>query len=163
MAGELTTDALRGLVLTLAADRRVWEPRVRHSPTRRIFEQLLDDPAFEAWLICWMPGHDTGFHDHDVSAGAVTVVGGQVREERLLLGGGVSSAVYGPGEVFDFSSLDIHRVTHVGTAPAVTLHAYSPPLTRMGSYEEGEGGVLLRHARPAGEELRPVGAGRLAA
>ena len=57
----------------------------------------------------------------------------------------------------------IHRVLHAGGRPSVTLHAYSPPLTRMGAYEEGEGGILLRHAQPAGEELRPVGAGRLAA
>ena len=28
------------------------------------------------WLICWMDGHDTGFHDHDGAAGAVAVVAG---------------------------------------------------------------------------------------
>jgi hypothetical protein len=55
------------------------------------------------------------------------------------------------------------KTTRRPAGPAVTLHAYAPPLRRMGAYEEGPGGVLLRHARPAGEELKPVGEGRLAA
>ena len=56
---------------------------------------------------------------------------------------------YVPGDVFDFSPVDIHRVTHAGTTPATTLHAYSPPLRRMGAYLVQPG----RHARapPAGQ------------
>ena len=34
-----------------------------------------------------MEDQDTGFHDHDLSDGAVAVAGGSVREDRLLLGG----------------------------------------------------------------------------
>ena len=30
---------------------------------------------------------------------------------------------------------DIHRVTHAGNTPAVTINAYSPPLWRMGAYQ----------------------------
>jgi hypothetical protein len=70
---------------------------------------------------------------------------------------------YAAGEAFGVPPAAIHRVLHAGDRPAVTLHAYSPPLARMGAYEEDEDGLLLRHARAAGEELRPVGAGRLAA
>jgi hypothetical protein len=36
-----------------------------------------------------MPDHDTGFHDHDDSAAAITVVDGAITEERLALGGAV--------------------------------------------------------------------------
>ena len=43
----------------------------------------------------------------------------------------------------------IHRVRHIGDAPAVTLHAYSPPLDRVGTYEVAEDGALLRHPRDA--------------
>jgi predicted metal-dependent enzyme (double-stranded beta helix superfamily) len=153
---ELSRPQLRGLVQELAGEAARWRGLVRHDPQRRIFECLLDEPAVEAWLICWMPGHDTGFHDHDLSSGAVTVVEGSVCEERLRIGGGVSSALYGPGEVFDFSSSDIHRVTHAGTAPAVTLHVYSPRLRRMGAYRVSRDGDLQRHPLAYGEELRPL-------
>jgi hypothetical protein len=48
-------------------------------------------------------------------------------------------------------------VRHFGRDPAVTLHAYSPPLLRMGAYVVGEDGVLPRHQMDYTEELRPLG------
>jgi predicted metal-dependent enzyme (double-stranded beta helix superfamily) len=156
MADALTRPELLDLVARLAADERRWSELVRHDPAQRIFEPVLDLPDVEAWLICWMPGHDTGFHDHDLSSGAVTVVRGEVREERLHIGAEVSSAVYGSGEAFDFTPHDIHRVKHAGAEPAVTLHAYSPRLRRMGAYAVTDAGALKRHPLAYGEELRPV-------
>ena len=80
-----------------------------------------------------------------------------------MLGAAPRARRYRAGETLSVPPSAIHRVLHAGAGPAVTLHAYAPPLRRMGAYEEGPGGVLLRHARPAGEELKPVGEGRLAA
>ena len=128
---------------------------IRHSRDQRIFVPLDCPDGTEAWLICWMPGHDTGFHDHDLSSGAVTVVAGAVREERLGLAR-TTSRVYLPGETFDFTASEIHRVTHHGTIGAVTLHAYSPRLRRMGAYAVTREGALQRHPVGYGEELRPV-------
>ena len=109
-------------------------------------------------MICWMYDHDTGFHDHDLSAGAVAVVEGSVREERLVLGGAPLRRTFAAGEAFHFSASEIHRVSNPATAPAVTLHAYSPPLWRMGAYEIEPSGVLTRHSVSYAEELRPVSA-----
>ena len=67
-----------------------------------------------------------------------------------------SRARSGAGEAFHFSAADIHRVRHTGTAPAVTIHAYSPPLWRMGAYEVLPGGELRRHSLSYAEELRPL-------
>jgi hypothetical protein len=156
MANDLTRPELRALVGRLAADPRQWSALVRHDAAQRVFEPVLDLPDVEAWLICWMPGHDTGFHDHDLSSGAVTVISGGVREERLHVGAGITSQVYGSGETFDFTSSDIHRVVHEGGAPTVTLHAYSPRLRRMGAYAVAPGGALTRHPLAYGEELRPL-------
>jgi predicted metal-dependent enzyme (double-stranded beta helix superfamily) len=150
----LAIPQLRDLVTSLAADPRTWSHLVRHDPSQRVFERLIDEPEVEAWLICWMPGHDTGFHDHDLSSGAVTVVSGAVCEERLGLGQ-TRSNVYGPGESFDFTSSEIHRVTHSGAAATVTVHAYSPRLRRMGAYAVASDGALKRHPLGYGEELRP--------
>jgi hypothetical protein len=38
----------------------------------------------------------------------------------------------------------------------VTIHAYSPPLVRMGAYEIEPSGQLRRHAISYEEELRPL-------
>jgi hypothetical protein len=45
-------------------------------------------------------------------------------------------------------------VRHDGTGPAVTLHAYSPPLLRMGAYVISSEGVLARRPMTHAEELR---------
>src|SRR4051812_23963549 len=132
-APELELDALRLLVARLAADPEAWAHLVRHDPAQRVFEQVLDEPEVEAWLICWMPGHDTGFHDHDVSSGAVTVLSGAVREERLGIGT-TASNVYEAGETFDFTPSEIHRVVHAGAAPAAALHPDSPRPPRPPTY-----------------------------
>jgi predicted metal-dependent enzyme (double-stranded beta helix superfamily) len=152
----LTRSQLRGLVTELAAARGRWHGLIRHDPRQRVYERVLDEPSVEVWLICWMPGHDTGFHDHDHSAGAVTVLQGLVREERLRLGGTVSQDLFGPGATFDFTPHDIHRVTHAGTAPAVTLHAYSPRIRTLGAYALDAEGAFQRHPLARGEELRPL-------
>ena len=117
-------------------------PRPPRRPTSASTRSSCRDEHVSAWLICWMDDHDTGFHDHDVSSGAVAVVAGRAsREERLRWAGRRTHASFGAGEVFDFTAADIHRVRHAGGAPAVTLHAYSPPLWRMGAYVvEPDGG-----------------------
>ena len=114
---------LRDIVSGLAADPRPWAHLVRHDPAQRVFECLRLDDQLEIWLICWMPGHDTGFHDHDLSSGAVVVSQGAVVEERLRLGAPPALRRYVPGDVFDFSPVDIHRVTHSGNArPRRCMH-----------------------------------------
>jgi predicted metal-dependent enzyme (double-stranded beta helix superfamily) len=158
---DLTGPELQAFVTELSHRPELWVGRVHHDHTQRVYEELLSDAHLTAWLICWMDDHDTGFHDHDISAGAVAVVGGRVREERLAIdgrGGGDVIRRFGVGESFHFSAADIHRVRHSGVDPAVTLHVYSPPLLRMGAYVVGENGVLERHSVAPEEELRPLSA-----
>jgi predicted metal-dependent enzyme (double-stranded beta helix superfamily) len=147
---------LRTLVADLAGRPALWRPHVRHVPERRSYELLLHDGDVMAWVIGWMDDHDTGFHDHDVSSGAVHVVQGRIREERLRVGRAPLARTFGPGATFDFSAADIHRVAHAGGGPAVTIHAYSPPLWRMGAYEIESDGGLRRHSLSYAEELRPL-------
>jgi hypothetical protein len=149
--------ALIEFVEGLASRPELWSHLVEHDRAARTYSELLRDDDVAAWLICWMDDHDTGFHDHDVSSGAVAVVAGSVREDRLVLGAPPTTRVVGAGGAFSFEASDIHRVRHVGTQPAVTLHAYSPPLWRMGAYEVRPEGRLLRHSVSYAEELRPIG------
>jgi predicted metal-dependent enzyme (double-stranded beta helix superfamily) len=157
---DLNGPELAAFVAELADRPELWIHLVRHDPRQRVYEELLGDEHLTAWLICWAEDQDTGYHDHDVSAGAVAVVGGRVREERLTIDGPGRPVgrTFKAGDSFHFSPADIHRVRHAGPDPAVTLHVYSPPLLRMGAYAVGIDGVLARHPVSAGEELRPLAA-----
>ena len=154
----MTQPELDRLVRDLAARPDEWRHLVAHRPDARTYAELRRDDDVAVWLICWMNDHDTGYHDHDLSSGAVAVTAGAVREERLVLGGAPHARTVGAGESFTFGAADIHRVSHAGAEPAVTLHAYSPPLWRMGSYEVLESGELRRWSLSYAEELRPIGA-----
>jgi hypothetical protein len=153
---DLSADELERFVCDLAGCPELWIDLVKHDRTQRVYEELFSDDHVTAWLICWMEDHDTGFHDHDISCGAVAVVSGRVREQRLALDGPPTDTVVRAGGSFNFSPTDIHRVRHAGDTPAVTLHAYSPPLLSMGAYVVGDDGRLERQAVPSSEELRPL-------
>ncbi len=155
---DLSGPELEAYANELAERPELWIEHVRHDASQRQYEELLSDEHLTAWLICWMDDHDTGFHDHDVSAGAVAVLSGAVCEERLTIDGPPRRRTASVGESFHFSPADIHRVRHAGSGPAVTLHVYSPPLLRMGAYLVGEDGVLARHTMSYEEELRPADA-----
>jgi predicted metal-dependent enzyme (double-stranded beta helix superfamily) len=154
--GDLTRNELRALVADLAARPEEWRHLVHHDPAARTYEQLLRDERVAVWLICWLDDHDTGFHDHDVSSGALAVAQGAVVEERLALGGPPVQRRVRAGEAIDFAASEIHRVAHGGEGPAITINAYSPPLWRMGAYETAPSGELLRHSISYAEELRPL-------
>src|SRR5256714_9022429 len=125
---SLTADQLQEFVRSLVAAPEQWAHFVRHSGDARVYEQIWDDEEVNAWIICWSEDQDTGFHDHDESAAGIAVISGHVREDRLRLGAPPRSRVAGPGETLAVPAAAIHRVLHAGVGPAVTIHAYSPPL-----------------------------------
>jgi mannose-6-phosphate isomerase-like protein (cupin superfamily) len=150
---SLTIEELEHFAAGLAAAPERWAHLVRHDDTR-VYEQIWDDGDVNAWLICWSEDSDTGFHDHDDSAAGITVVSGSVREDRLVLDGPPRSRELRAGTTFTVPPTAIHRVLHAGDGPAVTIHAYSPPLRRMGAYRVGADGELERESQPFEQELR---------
>lgn len=155
---SLTPAELERFVADLAATTGRWEHAVHHASDVRVFEQIWDDEELNAWVICWSEDQDTGFHDHDESGAAIAVISGQVREDRLRVGQVPISRTFGPGEIFAVPAVAIHRVLHAGAVPAVTIHAYSPPLTRTGAYRTGADGELEREVLSYEEELRAAAA-----
>lgn len=155
---DLDRPALRELVSQIAADPRQWQPLVRFDASERHFEQLWRDSHVDVWVISWVRGNDTGFHDHDVSHGAVAVVEGEVVEERFMLGGVPRRVHHHAGDAFDFDASHLHRMCQDSDAHAVTIHAYSPPLSRMGTYTIAHDGELRRRSISYAEELRPADA-----
>jgi hypothetical protein len=151
---SLSPAQLERFAADLAASPERWEHLVRHADDVRVYEQIWDDEDVNAWVICWSEDQDTGFHDHDESAAGISVVSGRVREDRLTLGGPPLSRELGPGTTFTLPPVAIHRVLHAGGQPAVTIHAYSPPLQRTGAYRIGPDGELERESQPFEVELR---------
>jgi predicted metal-dependent enzyme (double-stranded beta helix superfamily) len=153
---DLEPGELAALVQELAERPDLWRGLVRHDEHERVYVRLHRDHHIDAWLLCWVATQETGLHDHDVSSGAVRVIEGRLAELRLVLGeGGLDEVVYAPGEGFCFDASRIHDVRHAGTAPAVSLHVYSPPIWRMGFYEPGADGRLARRSASYLEELQP--------
>jgi mannose-6-phosphate isomerase-like protein (cupin superfamily) len=151
---SLTLEELERFVGALASARQRWSHLVRCAEGARVYEQIWDDEDVNAWVICWSEDQDTGFHDHDQSGAAVAVVEGSVREDRLTIGARPRSRELGAGGTFTVPPVAIHRVLHAGDGPAVTIHAYSPPLSRTGAYRVGPDGALERESLPYEAELR---------
>jgi quercetin dioxygenase-like cupin family protein len=151
---SLTPIELERFVANLVRRPERWRHAIRHASDVRVYEQIWNDEQVNAWVICWSEDQDTGYHDHDESGAAIAVISGQVREDRLRLGDAPRSQTFGPGEIFTVPAVAIHRVLHAGDEPAVTLHAYSPPLVRTGAYRIGAEGELERELLSNEEELR---------
>jgi quercetin dioxygenase-like cupin family protein len=151
---SLSAAELNRFAHELAADADRWRHLIRHADDVRVFEQIWDDEDVNAWVICWSEDQDTGFHDHDDSAAAIMVIDGHVREERLRFGADPEARVAGPGTSLFVPATAIHRVLHAGNGPAITIHAYSPPLRRTGAYRVGQDGTLERESLSFEEELR---------
>ena len=153
---DLDAGELRELVGRIAADPGQWRPLVRGDTPQRHFEQLWRDDHVDVWVITWASGNDTGFHDHDLSRGAVCVVEGEIVEERLVVGGPSRRLVRRAGDAFEFDASHVHRMCKDDAALAVSIHVYSPPLWRMGAYDIDADGSLRRRSIGYDEELRPT-------
>jgi hypothetical protein len=154
-ARELTQTELLELVASIASDPESWGADVAFDDDERHYVCLYRDSHVDVWLLCWTPQNDTGWHDHDISSGSVAVVQGRLVEHRLAVGSQASATTVGAGRVFSFGPDHIHRL--VGRdARSVSVHAYSPPLWRMGQYAVGATGVLRRTSVSYADELRPL-------
>ncbi len=151
----MTESELTDLVGRLAAGDE-WRGLVHRDPDRRRFEPLSRTDDVDVWVLSWMHEHDTGWHDHDISSGAVAVVVGEIVEERLRIGGSHLRRTYAAGTSFSFDPSHVHRIHNETQALAVSIHAYSPPLAQMGSYTVDDDGALRRFLLSGDEELMPA-------
>ncbi len=124
----------------------------------RWFARLYGDDEVDIWLISWVPGHSTELHDHGGSLGALTLLSGSLDEfrwdgERLRLRRleAGDQAGFPLGWVHDVVWTPTRparsvKASSVPQEPALSVHAYSPPLTVM-SYYEITGQQTLRRKR----------------
>jgi rhodanese-related sulfurtransferase len=127
----------------VAARRQLWEDLVVEDAEQRWYLPVHRSRTCDVWILGWLPAQDTDWHDHGGSSGSLCVADGALLEQLRTVGGHrvrtrqlqVSDrAVFGPAHV--------HNVSHCGDAPAVSIHAYSPPLVAMTYYELTAGGLV---------------------
>ena len=147
----------------LAREIRAGAHVVDFDAQRRWHRRLYRDGRVDVWLISWLPEQGTQLHDHGGSAGAFTVVEGALAEAVLVRqsSAAASSAVARPaagasvggvgvgaagaatlrerrhrtGATVGFDGRHVHDVRNLDRVPAVSVHAYSPPLTSMTFYD----------------------------
>jgi hypothetical protein len=133
-------------IVSLFASSDGWLDRVRLQAERRWYERVYHGADYDILVISWLPGQSTGFHDHGASSGAFVVATGILEEHRP----GERTRVMHPGKPRAFGPDYAHDVRNVSLAPAISIHAYSPPLSDMNEYEL-EGSRLVPRDRASGE------------
>jgi predicted metal-dependent enzyme (double-stranded beta helix superfamily) len=128
------------IATSLANQRALWEPLVAYDPVVRYYVRLAREHEFEAWLLTWLPGQGTDWHDHGGSAGAFITLRGVLTERHAEVGYGPPRIVPGgrelvAGTLRSFGSRHIHQVSNRGLEPAVSVHVYAPSLVEMQQYE----------------------------
>jgi rhodanese-related sulfurtransferase len=118
-------------IVSLFASSEGWMDKVRLRAEGRWYERLYHGPDYDIWVISWLPGQSTGFHDHGASSGAFVVATGILEEHSA----DERTRVIHPGKPRAFDPDYTHDVRNVSLAPAISIHAYSPPLTEMNEYE----------------------------
>ena len=127
-------------LIQLAEQRRLWEPLITFDPWSRHYVRLASESGVEAWLLTWLPGQGTEWHDHGGSAGAFLTVRGTLTERQATVQRDGPPWIrpevrtMATGTLRPFGTKHVHRVTNEGVEPAVSLHAYAPALVEMNEY-----------------------------
>jgi len=145
---EFRLPELTALTRRYAAEVRAGRHGYVVDPVRRWYKLLRSDATVDVWLITWSTEQATELHDHGDSLGALTVVGGALTEDRWEPGQpALRRRRLSAGRTVGFDRGHVHEVSNPAVRPAVSVHAYSPPLTAMSYYSLD--GAELRRTRTA--------------
>ena len=133
-------------------------PYVRYDESERWHQRLYRDRRVDLWLISWLPAQGTQLHDHGGSAGAFTVLTGELSEAICHPAAGdarLVERVRRAGDGVGFGPHYVHDVRNLSDRPAVSVHAYSAPLTSMTYYDIDPDGTLSRLLTVATDDPEP--------
>ena len=125
---------------SVADDVRAGMYDVRADTENRWHVRLLCDDQLDVWLISWTAEQGTQLHDHGGSTGAFTVIDGQLEETIWQPGPGrLDEHQRSAGDTVVFGEHYVHDVRNAHERTAVSVHAYSPPLSSMRLYDVDHG------------------------
>jgi mannose-6-phosphate isomerase-like protein (cupin superfamily) len=114
---------------------------IQFGAEERWWTRLRGDDVVDIWLLTWVTDTGTDLHDHGVSAGAFTVVSGELEEVRADgPDGALIATPLRSGDVVRIDRGVVHDVRSPSLQPAISIHAYSPPLREMTFYEQSASG-----------------------
>jgi len=143
-ARHLSRAELAELTRRYAAEVRDGRHPVVADPDERWHVRLHCDETADVWLISWTESQGTELHDHGGSAGAFTVVQGSLTESvwsGSAVDGRLRDTERDEGATVTFGEHYVHDVRNTSGPVAVSVHAYSPPLSLMNFYEVADGGL----------------------
>lgn len=147
----LDADELTTLVEAIAARPETWRHLVRFTEGDRWWTRLPAPDGVDVWILSWLPAQGTEPHDHGDSAAAFTVVAGTLTELRPDEAGELLPQDLASGRTQQVEPGQVHDVVNVGTEPAVSIHAYSPPLVRMTYYRQTPQGLVVSRTKETTE------------
>jgi hypothetical protein len=134
-------------------------PFIDFDATNRWHQRIYRDPRVDIWLISWLPSQGTQLHDHGGSAGAFSVVSGELAEASYVhtgaKAGTLRERVHTAGRSVGFDHRYVHDVRNLSDEPAISVHAYSRPLTTMTYYDVDDDGSLIALASLATTDPEP--------
>jgi predicted metal-dependent enzyme (double-stranded beta helix superfamily) len=126
----------------LAERASQWRSLARFDASGRWWRRLHGNDKADIWLLTWLTGQGTELHDHGGSCGAFLVVQGALTEVRAMPEPlDARTTIVTPGKSVAISPSTVHDVYNAGPAAAVSLHAYSPPLSSMSFYAQHPSGL----------------------
>ena len=145
-APALPVHALVGIVAGLAGAPSLGDGFLPALGPDRSSVRLLETESYDVWLIGWPPGTRVEPHDHGASAGAFTVIKGTLTEYRWSPQ--PQHSAVRTGEVVTIEARVVHDVVadRPEDGPAISVHAYSPPLREMGFFSDDGTRLLARAA-----------------
>jgi hypothetical protein len=143
--GRLGTDTLVRITDALAARPEPFEDLLVDDEVNRWWLQLFVTESFEVRLPTWEREQSSDWHDHGGSSGAWTVTAGALYETyRAEDHFSVRDRHYVAGDNGSFGPEHVHDVMYEDGRPAVSIHAYSPPLSGLTVYDRTRFGFVAR-------------------
>ncbi|MFN8108398.1 MAG: cysteine dioxygenase family protein [Thermoleophilia bacterium] len=151
---QVLTSAQLVEVVRRISQTGLWSDYTVVSQDYRDYRLVFENEFTDIWVLSWLPGQTTGFHDHDRSQVGLGVMQGALRESHMRLGDTPVNHVLRAGQFQEGPFGYIHQVAHEEGDLAVSIHAYSPPLVAVGQYRQVDG-RMVRLAEPGRTRLTP--------
>lgn len=133
-------DELEQLMREVELDVETVRSYITFSPGHYTRNPIALGSAYQALVLCWLPGQESVIHDHSGSSCGVRVLEGVCTEVPYAWSadGTLSeqpACALQPGAICGTQDSDIHKISNLENGPLITLHVYSPPLEIMNTYK----------------------------
>ena len=151
--GRLSESELGRVVLSVAARPTIFEDLVVDDVNHRWWMTLHESQNLDVRVLSWERDQESDWHDHGGSSGAYVVTTGSLQERfRADDGASITERIVAARQPITFGPSHVHDMLYREGKPAISVHAYSPPLSGLTYYDHSPLGFVARDVIP--EESR---------